>query len=617
MAAIYVKLISYYKPYENSSDNVLSELGQYQILVTFLCVLILKAQLFGGKSSLYSIVDVSLVLTNLSIPAYILFDSIKSYFLSKRSAIHDETTLLGSTEKDCNEKSAVKLNHHHTSSVGYDANNNTNQNILTRDSNSNSFDADLQTRSSNSNSFDVHETVAEGGTEANTMKISSTSASGKQVNRSVRRGSSGSGSGVGSVSSQSSNDDSERDDKTDDANNAAATANSTNTNSTNTNSTNTNSTNTSNRNNENYKNDNDNNYNKDSSNKKKGNGKNGNIFFDNSDNASRVSNDKTKSNNNNNNNNNNINNNINNNNGSRPNLARETSSKFVDQIMSSLATKNPDWSSEPHHASKSTAPIPTRDIFDRAVSSTFDVDLSPAPTDRSESDENIDVDVDVEVEPRSKDIGGGGRRGDRDNHEDVDVNGINSHVLGKTVDNSHVLGKTVDNSHVLGKTVDKKVEGGFVYTDPTGNLYPSMPIISGPNTQNMNGYRQKSGSFLRITPSGQFAALTHSPINSIKQSEFDVHVVGAPPSALERQFHVVGAPPSALERQFLMISSSFEKQMGSTLNESDAAPASTSASTSAKVAVNRLPPRRTIITNVINNNSNNNNTNKNSKKFGL
>lgn len=65
MALFFVKLYAFFTPYTDDSDDVLAEVGQYQILFTFFGALIVQGGLI--RSSLYGLLGVILVAINIAI----------------------------------------------------------------------------------------------------------------------------------------------------------------------------------------------------------------------------------------------------------------------------------------------------------------------------------------------------------------------------------------------------------------------------------------------------------------------------------------------------------------------------------------------------------------------
>ena len=78
LALLYIKLYGYCNPYDGGTDNVLAEIGQFQIYFTFLGAMIVQESMVD--SQLNVLVGYSLVFINLSVIGYILNNELQKHW---------------------------------------------------------------------------------------------------------------------------------------------------------------------------------------------------------------------------------------------------------------------------------------------------------------------------------------------------------------------------------------------------------------------------------------------------------------------------------------------------------------------------------------------------------
>ena len=71
---LYIKLYSYYAPFDSSDDDTLAETGQWQIFITFFGALIIQNELLSTLGGTFdSIFEVLLVAVNLSLAVLLVY----------------------------------------------------------------------------------------------------------------------------------------------------------------------------------------------------------------------------------------------------------------------------------------------------------------------------------------------------------------------------------------------------------------------------------------------------------------------------------------------------------------------------------------------------------------
>jgi len=73
MTLIYLKFYGVCSPYSTDGENVLSELGQWQIFITYLCAYIFRLGSFDDFPTVYQIISVFLIISNMTVIAVNLF----------------------------------------------------------------------------------------------------------------------------------------------------------------------------------------------------------------------------------------------------------------------------------------------------------------------------------------------------------------------------------------------------------------------------------------------------------------------------------------------------------------------------------------------------------------
>ncbi len=77
LALVFIKLYSSCQPYQQVRNDTLSEIGQVQVLMTFLCALTVNNDLLTSTWS--TLMDTLLVIINLSVMIFVLYDMIGDY----------------------------------------------------------------------------------------------------------------------------------------------------------------------------------------------------------------------------------------------------------------------------------------------------------------------------------------------------------------------------------------------------------------------------------------------------------------------------------------------------------------------------------------------------------
>jgi hypothetical protein len=85
LSIIYIKLYGYYAPYLERSDDILAEMGQYQIFCTFFAVLSIKYDILSGF--LRDVLGWVLIVVNLSISYYFFYSE---FAMDPRQCLHDD-----------------------------------------------------------------------------------------------------------------------------------------------------------------------------------------------------------------------------------------------------------------------------------------------------------------------------------------------------------------------------------------------------------------------------------------------------------------------------------------------------------------------------------------------
>jgi hypothetical protein len=91
LGVVYIKLYGYYAPYERDADDVVAEVGQFQIFFTFLGALIQQKSLLGPQYN--SLVSASLIIINATVTLLFLYYgycALSEDFRESREMLHQQ-----------------------------------------------------------------------------------------------------------------------------------------------------------------------------------------------------------------------------------------------------------------------------------------------------------------------------------------------------------------------------------------------------------------------------------------------------------------------------------------------------------------------------------------------
>lgn len=103
MSILFVKLYAYFAPYIADSDDILAEVGQYQILFTFFGALIMQGSLVDPEY--YGMVGGFLVCINIGVVIVPLYYAVEEYLTEKESI----------EQQNCEEEYKAKVSSHNPS----------------------------------------------------------------------------------------------------------------------------------------------------------------------------------------------------------------------------------------------------------------------------------------------------------------------------------------------------------------------------------------------------------------------------------------------------------------------------------------------------------------------